>query len=192
VVLTAGLESPEDVAIDYFTGNIYFSDSGYSHIAVCLNDGYDCVALITSNIHQPRGLALYPSEGLMYWTDWGDSAYIGISSMDGNNARELVNTNIVWPNGLALDWPNNRLYWTDAKTVTIESVRTDGSDRRVVLHDILKHPYGIAIFGNRLFWSDWDTESIQSCDKFSGKNREMVVANETVYGKINARISDFF
>lgn len=33
-IFTAGLEKPEGVAIDFITGNIYFSDNVYQHIGM--------------------------------------------------------------------------------------------------------------------------------------------------------------
>lgn len=67
----------------------------------------------------------------MYWTDWGKPAEIAYSLMDGTNDRPFVVEDIHWPNGLALDYPNQRLYWTDARKMSLESIRLDGTDRRV-------------------------------------------------------------
>lgn len=67
----------------------------------------------------------------MYWTDWGEPAEIATSLMDGSNDESFVTTDIHWANGLTLDFPNQRLYWTDAKKMSIESIRLDGTDRRV-------------------------------------------------------------
>lgn len=83
--------------------------------------------------------------------------------------------------GLALDWPNERLYWVDAKIETIESSKLDGSDRRLVVNKVSKHPFGIAVFQDTLFWSDWDSKSIQSCDKFTGKNRSTIIRDSVIY-----------
>lgn len=178
-----GLEFPEDVAVDYLTGNIYFSDSSRKHIAVCSNGGFNCVSILNDLTEKPRAVVLYPHEGVMFWTDWGQSAHIGKANMDGSNAQKLITENVQWPNGLALDWPNSRIYWVDAKHAIIESARTDGSDRRVVLNSRLKHPYGLAVFENRLYWSDWDKMRVESVDKFTGKNRKTIVKGRTVYGK---------
>lgn len=38
-LLTSGLDKPEDIAVDWLTGNLYFSDNMRSHIAVCSKDG---------------------------------------------------------------------------------------------------------------------------------------------------------
>lgn len=67
----------------------------------------------------------------MFWTDWGEKPEIAKANMDGSEDLSLVSNNIGWPNGLAIDFPNERLYWTDAKQYTIESVKLDGTNRRV-------------------------------------------------------------
>lgn len=181
VLLTAGLSSPEDIAIDWLTGNLYFTDRQYMHVAVCSNDGNHCTSLVNQDIHQPRGIALYPQEGRMYWTDWGEKPMIAMSNMDGMNAAPFVTEDIHWPNGITLDWPNNRLYWVDAKLRRIESIDFNGENRHTVIEKVLKHPYGIAVFANNIYWSDWDTKSIQSCNKFNCKERTTVAKDRKIY-----------
>lgn len=38
-LLTTGLDKPEDITVDWLTGNLYFSDHMRSSIAVCSNNG---------------------------------------------------------------------------------------------------------------------------------------------------------
>ncbi|XP_050099574.1 putative vitellogenin receptor isoform X1 [Anopheles aquasalis] len=181
LLLTAGLISPEDIALDWLTGNIYFSDSGQMHIAVCSNDGFYCKAIVQEQLHKPRGIALLPQNGSLFYSDWGDNAQIGRARMDGSEQQIIVSDGIHWPNGLTLDWPNERLYWVDAKLKQIESMRFDGRDRTVVLSGVLKHPFSVAVFNDRIYWSDWDTKSIQSCDKFTGKGRQNMVHDRVIF-----------
>lgn len=49
---------------------------------------------------------------------------------------------------------------------------------------IVKHPYGIALYEDRLYWSDWRTHAIESCNKFTGKDHQTVVTEERnfIYG----------
>jgi sugar lactone lactonase YvrE len=56
---------------------------------------------------------------------------IGKAGMDGSKQKVFISTKLHFPNGLAIDYHNSRLYWVDAKLLVIESVRLDGSDRRV-------------------------------------------------------------
>lgn len=117
----------------------------------------------------------------MYWSDWGSKPEIARSLMDGTQDISFVSNNIRWPNGLTIDYPNQRLYWVDAKFSTIESILLDGTDRRVILADVVKHPYAIAVFEDKLYWSDWATHSIQYCDKFTGKNRHTLIKEKRDY-----------
>lgn len=183
VLVANGLELPEDIAVDWLTGNIYFTDAILNHIAVCTSNGSFCTILLqTSMMRQPRAIAVHPPEGLLFWSDWGLSAHIGAAFMDGTKEQILVDQ-VTWPNGLTVDWPSRRIYWVDAWDRTIESVKINGDDRRVILTDQVNHPYSIAVLGNRIYWSDWETESIRSCDKFNGKNLELIVSGQRFYGE---------
>lgn len=56
----------------------------------------------------------------MYWTDWGDKAFIGRVGMDGTNKVAIITTKIEWPNGITIDYTNDKLYWSDAHLSYIE------------------------------------------------------------------------
>ena len=183
IIVTTGLSSPDEIAVDWITGNIYFTDSGYMHIGVCNKDGTYCTIIIKDRNEKPRGLALLPSSGIMYWTEWGSNSRILMGGMDGRNGSALITENLEWPNSLTIDYANNRLYWVDSKLKVIESIRLDGSDRRTILHGIAKRPFSIAVFENKLYWSDWISNTIQSCDKFTGKDWKILAhTNSTIYG----------
>lgn len=63
LLVTSGLGAPEDLDVDFITGNIYFTDAERQHIGVCTNDGSHCTVLVNKDIHKPRGIVLYPEEG---------------------------------------------------------------------------------------------------------------------------------
>ncbi|KAJ8941717.1 hypothetical protein NQ318_023313 [Aromia moschata] len=174
VLVTSGLGSPEDLAVDWLTGNIYFTDAEKRHIGVCTNDASHCTVLVNKDIRKPRGIALNVAEGDMYWTDWGKPAEIAYSLMDGSNDTSFVSEDIHW-----------RTYIMTSKAAQQENrpshlavrvVCVTGHPRR---HH--KHPYAIAVFENRLYWSDRVTRSIQSCDKFTGKNHHTLIREPKEY-----------
>ncbi|XP_043487916.1 vitellogenin receptor isoform X1 [Polistes fuscatus] len=179
-IVTAGVNTPEDVAADWITGNIYFTDSSYQHIGVCNENGTYCTVLINKNIDKPRSIIVSPKLGLMYWSNWGLNPHIAMASMDGYNHVKFVKDDIDWPGGLAIDDPNGRLYWVDAKLQKIESIRLDGRDRRTILADMIKNPFSIAIHDNKLYWSDRSLKSVMSCNKFTGKDRETLIRSESI------------
>ncbi|XP_033323602.2 vitellogenin receptor [Megalopta genalis] len=183
VVVTFGLNRPEAIAVDWITGNLYFTDSHLMHIGACNNNGTYCTVVIEETSDKPRGLALLPPSGIMYWTEWSVNSRISMASMDGKNNSLLVSENLVCPNSLAIDNVNGRLYWMDGKLKLIESIRLDGSDRRIVLQAVGKTPFSLAVFENKLYWSDRASGTVRSCDKFTGKDWKTVInASSAVYG----------
>lgn len=67
----------------------------------------------------------------MFWSDWGKVPMIATSGMDGSNPRPFISDSIHWPNDVTVDYFGSRLYWIDAKLKIIETVKLDGTDRRV-------------------------------------------------------------
>lgn len=61
--LFLGVYQPEDLAVDWVTGNIYFTDVDAQHIGVCTNNGSFCTVVINEDIEKPRGIVLLPTEG---------------------------------------------------------------------------------------------------------------------------------
>lgn len=75
--------------------------------------------------------------------------------MDGRNRTVIHDTDLVWPNGLTLDHSQQVLYWTDAYYSRIESSRVDGSNRRIVSSQRIYHPFGISVYRNKLYFTDF-------------------------------------
>ena len=97
----------------------------------------------------------------MYWTNWGSPALIEKASMDGNDHETIVDTALVFPNALTLDYETQILYWADAGLDKLESANTDGSNRTVVAQYTARlHPFGITVYANTLYWTDWGYNAI--------------------------------
>ena len=84
--------------------------------------------------------------------------------MDGDARRTLHSTSLVWPNGITLDYATERLYWVDALLDRIEYSLYDGSQRTVLRSD-LSHPFALTIFGDLVYWTDWNHNSVFSTHK---------------------------
>lgn len=44
----------------------------------------------------------------------------------------------------------------------------------VILDTDLPHPFGLAIFKNQIYWTDWVSASINVADKETGKQRAVI------------------
>ena len=107
---------------------------------------------------------------MMYWTDWGANPKVEKAEMDGSGRRSLVTGNLAWPNGLTLDQARNRLFWADAKLGTIEMSDLDGGNRQIVLPSTAGiHPYGLTIYQDIIYWTDWNSKSVTSYNATSGQ-----------------------
>lgn len=103
----------------------------------------------------------------MFWTDSGTVPRIESSWMDGTRRKVIVGDRLETPTGITVDYASgHRLYWSDSKANSIESSRTDGSDRIVVLKGDLLHPISIDVFEDQLYWVTRDSGEIFRQDKF--------------------------
>ncbi|XP_071784784.1 uncharacterized protein [Asterias amurensis] len=188
VIVGRGLSSPEGVAVDWLSRNIYWTDSGYDRIEVANLDGGNRRVLFNNDLANPRAIVADPIGGMLYWTDWNrDGPRIERSHLDGGNRTVLVDTNIELPNGLSLDYTSSQICWADAGTKKIECMNMNGDPlTRFTVFPSSNYPFSIASVGFKLYWSDWDTKSIQSISKTGGTESASVKlprgGNGRVYG----------
>ncbi|OQV13656.1 Low-density lipoprotein receptor-related protein 1 [Hypsibius exemplaris] len=163
-VVLGGLRCPEGLALDWVARNLYYVDSENEVLGVCAlrEQTTYCAKLISDRLESPRAVVVHPGQRAIFFTQWGWEAKIERAWLDGSNRLEIVTTKLAWPNALAIDFIHNRLYWIDTKLDRIESVKFDGLERRTSLHLPNAHTYGLAILGDRLYWSEWGSSSIRT------------------------------
>ena len=108
----------------------------------------------------------------MYWSDWGSSPKIEQNNMDGTARAILVSSGLTWVNSLAMDYQNRLLYWCDAGLDRIGRVDLQGNNRVLILDLSLPsmHPFGLALFGDALFWSDWQNQGVHKYNMTTSRN----------------------
>ena len=67
----------------------------------------------------------------MVWTEKGPTPSIMISNMDGTKKRTLASANVKIPSDVTFDYESDLVYWIDSGMDRIESVKIDGSGRKV-------------------------------------------------------------
>ena len=178
-VISVGVETVEGMSVDWVGRHLYFIDSGRKHAVACGLDGAVCTVVLQDNLDKPRGIALHIESRFMFWSDWGSRPHIGSAGMDGSNRRLVISSDVVWPNGLTVDDTLNRIFWCDGRLNRIESSRLDGSDR-IRLDVASDAPYAIDVFEDTIFWSSPAEHEVLSCNKFTGKNRQVVVKESSL------------
>nr|XP_023693317.1 low-density lipoprotein receptor-related protein 2 [Paramormyrops kingsleyae] len=167
------VEGVEDLAYDWISKNLYWTDPRYRSISVMKVADRSRRAIVR-NLNNPRSIVVHPGIGYIFWTDWYRPAKIMRAWCDGSHAQSIVNTTLGWPNGLAIDWSSLRLYWVDAYFDKIEHSTFDGTNR-LTLDRItqMSHPFGLTIFGDYAYYTDWRLGAIVRVRKTDGG--EMVI-----------------
>ncbi|KAK7944795.1 hypothetical protein WMY93_000523 [Mugilogobius chulae] len=173
------LQTPVGLALDWLQHNLYWTDSGDKSISVASVDGTKRRVLINTDLSEPRAIAVDPHHGFMYWSDWGTRAKIEKAGMNGVDRQVLVADNIEWPNGITLDVANRRLYWVDSKLHHISSVDLNGAHRRTHLSSAerLGHPYALAVFEDRIYWTDRDRAAVFMANRLTGQDIHTLAEN---------------
>eukprot|EP00057_Strongylocentrotus_purpuratus_P026506 XP_011680980.1 PREDICTED: low-density lipoprotein receptor-related protein 1 isoform X3 [Strongylocentrotus purpuratus] len=166
-----GVLNPDGIAVDWAGRNLYWCDKGLNVIEVSRLNGSYRKTIIKENLDEPRAIALDITRGVMFWTDWGDAPYIGRASLDGRYFTRLVTEKIQWPNALTVDYTTDRVYWGDAREDRIESVSWNGTNRHTVVGSDVPHIFAMSMFGDYIYWTDWDQRRVKRAHKFTGQDQ---------------------
>ncbi|XP_067877192.1 low density lipoprotein receptor a isoform X3 [Heterodontus francisci] len=178
-VIETEIKAPDGLAVDWIHQNIYWTDYVVSTISVANTAGTKRKVLFKEQLSKPRAIAVDPVHGFLYWSDWGTPAKIEKGGLNGVDRMPLVTAGIEWPNGITLDLVNQRLYWVDSRLHTLSSIGVAGDNRKtlIISPDKLTHPFSVALFEDKIFWTDTDHEAIFSANRLTGGDILTVIEN---------------
>ncbi|XP_015843100.1 low-density lipoprotein receptor-related protein 2 [Peromyscus maniculatus bairdii] len=177
-ILNVSVEAPENLAVDWINNKLYLVETKVNRIDVVNLDGSQRLTLITENLGHPRGIALDPTVGYLFFSDWASLSgqpKVERAFMDGSNRKDLVKTKLGWPAGITLDLVSKRVYWVDSRYDYIETVTYDGVQRKTVARggSLVPHPFGISLFEEHVFFTDWTKLAVMKANKFSETNPQV-------------------
>ncbi|KAL7829096.1 hypothetical protein SRHO_G00327300 [Serrasalmus rhombeus] len=171
-VLFKGTRGIVGLAVDWVHELLYWTSNHTRALHVSSLNGSEQHGALITGLTQPAAVAVQPLLRLLFWADGGVSPRIECSSLDGMDRKALVTSIIRNPVSISLDIPRGLLYWADSGLHTISRIRYDGQHRKMVVESngYLDEPFGLAVFEDRVYWSDHLTGSICSADKHNGRS----------------------
>ncbi|CAH0407109.1 unnamed protein product [Chilo suppressalis] len=184
--LSVDVKSPEGLAVDWSGRNVYWTDSKKYTIEVANIDTKVRKVLFSGNgITNPRGIAVHPQRGKIFWSDWNRAdPKIEWATMDGSERGIFLDSSEVQlPNSLAIDWSRDRLCYADAGLHSIKCVDIDTREKETIAANCT-YPFGLAINGNKFYWSDWKTLKIEYIDNETQQKGQVPIATASrrLYG----------
>ncbi|XP_069129537.1 low-density lipoprotein receptor-related protein 5-like protein [Argopecten irradians] len=159
VLYQAGNASIMDgMAIDEGSRLLFYTDTGYDEIGTVNIDTLVRTVIITTDLDEPRAIALDTVTREIFWTDWGASPTIKRANYDGSSITTLVNTGLGWPNALFLN--GDVLTWCDAQVDVYERINRNGTGR-TQLASFSSHCFDFTIFEDYIYANDWVYTQIQ-------------------------------
>ncbi|EZA61094.1 nidogen-2 isoform X1 [Ooceraea biroi] len=167
------VSSPEGLSIDWVSRNIFWTDSGKTTVEVASLVTKKRKVLVSDGLVNPRGIAVHPYRGKIFWSDWNRSSpKLEWANEDGTDRAIFLQGDYVkLPNSLSIDWSTDELCWADAGTSTISCIEIDSREVNVVANE-LTYPFGLAISQNYYYWTDWKTHKIEVGMKTNGERRQ--------------------
>ncbi|KAJ8924992.1 hypothetical protein NQ315_001157 [Exocentrus adspersus] len=194
---------PDDVlglAVDPINDLLYWTDAINRSINyIPLNEtSYESKELFFFQDEYPHAIAIDICQRYIYWTNQKpNSPSIERARLDGTGHEVLVNTGIVYPEGIAIDYHSQRLFWTDTRGGSIygriESTTLDGKEREVVFEGTHTKPFGLAVDGDVIYFTDTNNNALYRIHKSKKSEPEkIIVFDKRPMGLVinNIRIED--
>ncbi|KAK4886327.1 hypothetical protein RN001_002598 [Aquatica leii] len=177
ILVSSDLISIEGMAFDWISQHLYFVDGMRAKIELIRTDINHSgrmrrTILDSKSLRKPRGIAVHPVAGYLFWTDWAsENPSVSRSNLDGTDIKQLFNKkDVEWPNGITIDYIAERIYWVDAREDYIGSSDLNGKRFKKIIkdNDLVSHPFAVAVFKDNMYWDDWKQNAVFSADKDNG------------------------
>lgn len=169
-IVSTGLNTPNGIAVDWLSDNIYWSDSALKIIEVARLDGNCRKTILRDELDDVRAMILF--KYYLFFADWGHSPRIERSLLDGSERKSIINSELGFPTGLAIDFQTKKLFWADALQDKIETSDLDGKNRKVVIPHA-EHPFGFTLTSGYYYFTDWYNKSVIRSPKSGGQPEEV-------------------
>lgn len=169
---------PVSIAVDWIGNKLYVVDGVGQKVDMFELNGRWHAIVLSSNLTNPSDIALDPTQGYMFVADGNQLIR---ANMDGSDTRAIVTEAVYKASGVSVDIVAERLYWCDSLLDYIETVDYGGNDRHLILRGPqVPSPSRLAVFENRVYWSDGTKQGILSVNKYDPTSVVSVYKNRDI------------
>jgi DNA-binding beta-propeller fold protein YncE len=155
--------SASNLALDTQANLIFWTGVDNATInRASLTDG-SALGTFNSPGRYPDDLAVDPLHQLLYWTT--QTGEVVRSQYDGSNQTILMQLGTslyTGACGLDLDLAAGKMYLASTNQYAVVRANLDGTGMETVLSLGAERPFGMALFGGRMYWADLDGGRIRS------------------------------
>jgi sugar lactone lactonase YvrE len=155
-VITSGLSSPKHMTFDP-SDNLYVANSGGGNILKFDANGQSTSFAVQTSLSYPLGIAYggnnFNSNGYLYVSDSDEIKQISPTGVVNSYESNLTNAY-----GIAFDSSSN-LYVAEQTSNIIDKTVNGGTVSPPYITSAGGFPIGLAIFGNNLYVSNWNTSA---------------------------------
>ncbi|KAL3890991.1 hypothetical protein ACJMK2_003257 [Sinanodonta woodiana] len=174
--------TPNRFAVDHSTGNIYYTVANNqrlnkryeSYIAVISRGGKQ--RTLIKGLIDPSGLVVYPSKGLLFYSEGDMMPCLGKARMDGSRWTVILTLPGENPKDLTIDYKSDNLYYIDSVAHSVKYCKLDGTGHKTLiggLGDI--SVLAATVYNNHLFFSTARNSMIMKVDFSNPSARETFV-----------------
>lgn len=135
---------------------------------------------------KPTALAIDWIADNLYWTETDRTGAkprgrVMVAKTDGRYRRAVISAGLELPTSIVVDPQLGRMFWTDSGSAPkIEVSWMDGSKRRPLITEAIRHPAGLAIDYSQehtIYWVDTKLNTIESM-KYDGTMRKAILKGD--------------
>jgi sugar lactone lactonase YvrE len=172
------------IALDLTHGTMYWAQTNNGVIMESNINGSN-PHIVVGGLSQPRGVAVDPVGGKIYFNQTGTPNELNRANLDGTGFQTIDTTATACTPActvagffgyIALDLVNGKVYWTDSSSGNIYMANLTGTSVvRVVTGEV--HPFGIAVdpAGGKIYWTNISGQNTVKSAGLNGSSPTLLV-----------------
>ncbi|XP_064416884.1 pro-epidermal growth factor isoform X2 [Latimeria chalumnae] len=157
--------------VNWIHNTIIWTNQQKGTIEMADQDGKNSKVLLENLIH-PTTITVDPIQRFIFWVSESVVYSILRASLEGSKMLTLISTTEELKT-LSLDLIDKRIFWIQfaaEDTSSIGSCDYSGDSLHLIKQTAQHHPFGMSLFSEHVYYSEWKTGTIRRANKYTGKD----------------------